>query len=217
MPAPPTPQPLRPPHRRAAALAALLLCAAPGGCEEEQRVISDRGLLIGLPEAKRADQQTTGSGVGVSPLETVSDDSLIRTTPTGERFIVCQSPRHVVYLFRRLLASGDESDGVLLYNQLLSDDTKRRAVLDGDDPQRVLEYFIDNKADILEFLAAMPMGEISPDVAYEPVDDGSGKDRARLRIRSSLARKLTFTQLWVQREGRGTGPGGCQYRLLWVK
>jgi hypothetical protein len=188
-----------------------LLLAAGGGCAEEVTVISENGMLSGLPDAKRGGQQTRDKTLGVNPLETVGDAELVRSTPTGERFIVCQSPRHVVILLRKLLASNDESDGVLLYNQLVSDDTKRRAVLEGEDPHRILEYFKENRSDILELLAAMPMGELSPDVAYEPVDDGSGKDRARLRIRSSLSRKLQFTQLWVQREGRG------QYRLLWVK
>lgn len=183
------------------------LCAC-----EETTVISDRGMLIGLPEAKRGGEQSkTGASLGGNPIETVGDNELIRTTPTGERYIICQSPRHVVLLFRKLLSSGDESDGVLLYNQLVSDDTKRQAIREGEDPKRILEYFQDNKSDILELLAAMPMGELSPDVAYEPVDDGSGKDRSRLRIRSSLNRKLTYTQLWVQKEGRN------QYRLLWVK
>jgi hypothetical protein len=174
-------------------------------------VISDRGLLIGLPDAERGGKPMKGSGVGGNPLETIADSDLIRTTPTGERFIVCQSPRHVIYLTRKLLAGSDESDGVLLYNQLISDDTKRRAISEGNDPTRILEYFKDNKAGILDLLAAMPMGELSPDVAYEHVDDGSGRDRERLRIRSSLARKLEFTQLWIQREDKG------QYRLLWVK
>ena len=181
------------------------------GCAEETTVISESGLLIGLPEAKRAGEQTRSSGVRTSPLETVNDADLIRTTPTGERVIISQSPRHVVILTRRLLASNDESDGVLLYNQLVSDDTKRRALSEGEDPTRVLEYLKDNKADILELLAAMPMGELSPEIAYEPIDDGSGKDRARLRVRSSLSRKLHFTQLWVQKEGPN------QYRFLWVK
>jgi hypothetical protein len=182
------------------------------GCAEETTVISETGLLVGLPEAQRGGKQTTSSGAGrMNPLETVDDAELIRTAPTGERVLICQSPRHVVVLTRRLLASNDESDGVLFYNQLVSDDTKRRAIKEGEDPTRILEYFKENRAEILDLLAAMPMGELSPEVAYEPVDDGSGKDRARLRIRSSLSRKLEFTQLWVQKEGRN------QYRLLWVK
>ncbi|MFT3685341.1 MAG: hypothetical protein QM783_10515 [Phycisphaerales bacterium] len=181
------------------------------GCAEEVTIISENGMLIGLPDAKRGGEQTRDKSLGVSPMETVADAELIRSTPTGERFLVCQSPRHVVILFRKLLSSSDEADGVLMYNQLVSDDTKRRAVMEGEDPHRILEYFKDNRSDILDLLAAMPMGELSPDVAYEPVDDGSGKERARLRIRSSLNRKLQFTQLWVQKEGRG------QYRLLWVK
>lgn len=182
------------------------------GCAEETTVISETGLLVGLPEAQRGGKQTTATGgVRTSPLETVDDAELIRTAPTGERVLICQSPRHVVVLTRRLLASNDEADGVLLYNQLVSDDTKRRAIKEGEDPTRILEYFKENRAEILDLLAAMPMGELSPEVAYEPVDDGSGKDRARLRIRSSLNRKLEFTQLWVQKEGRN------QYRLLWVK
>lgn len=147
----------------------------------------------------------------MNPLETVPDAELIKTTPTGERFIICQSPRHVIILTRKLLASNDESDAVLLYNQLIADDTKRRAIMEGNDPTEVLVYFKEYRAEILDLLAAMPLGELSPDVAYEPVDDGSGKNRERLRIRSSLARKLEFTQLWVQREEKG------QYKLLWVK
>lgn len=199
--------------RRATAsgiLAALSLVFV-GACAEETRVVSEHGLLIGLPDAQRAGEQTRSTGIRTSPLETVDDADLIRTAPTGERVIICQSPRHVILLTRRLLASNDESDGVLFYNQLISDDTKRRAISEGEDPARILDYFKENRADILDLLAAMPMGELSPEVAYEPVDDGSGKDRARLRIRSSLSRKLEFTQLWVQKEGRN------QYRLLWVK
>lgn len=192
----------------------LLAVAGSGGvvgCAEETTVISEHGLLLGLPDAERGGKPAKATGLGGNPMETVGDTDLIRTTPTGERIIICQSPRHVLLLTRQLLASNEPADGVLLYNQLVSDDTKRRAIMEGEDPTRILEYFRENRADILELLAAMPMGELSPDVAYEPVDDGSGKDRARLRIRSSLSRKLTFTELWVQKEGRN------QYRLLWVK
>lgn len=198
-------------------LAALLVGAAGGGgCAEETTVISERGLLIGLPDAERGGKAMRGGGGGsVNPLETLADADLIRTTPTGERFLVCQSPRHVIILTRRLLASNDESDGVLFYNQLISDDTKRRAISEGNDPTRILEYFTENRAEIMDLLAAMPMGELSPDVAFEHVEDGSGKDRSRLRIRSSLARKLEFTELWVQREGGGKGQAG--YKLLWVR
>lgn len=195
--------------------AALAVAAGVSGCAEETTVISERGLLIGLPDAERGGKPLRGGGGSANPLETMGDGELIRTTPTGERFLVSQSPRHVIILTRRLLASNDESDRVLFYNQLISDDTKRRAISEGNDPTRILEYFTENRAEILDLLAAMPMGELSPDVAFEHVEDGSGKDRSRLRIRSSLARKLEFTELWVQREGGGKGQAG--YKLLWVK
>ncbi len=195
--------------------AALAAGLAVSGCAEETTVISERGLLIGLPDAERGGKPMRGSGGSLNPLETLPDAELIRTTPTGERFLVSQSPRHVIILTRRLLASNDEADGVLLYNQLISDDTKRRAISEGNDPARVLEYFKENRAEILDLLAAMPMGELSPEVAFEHVDDGSGKDRSRLRVRSSLARTLTFTELWLQREGGGKGQAG--YKLLWVR
>ncbi|HZW07379.1 MAG TPA: hypothetical protein VFF65_09660 [Phycisphaerales bacterium] len=206
---PPPPSNARP-YLRLCALcctAALMLA----GCAEETTVISERGLLLGLPHTERGGKEMKPGGIGGNPIETVADTELVRTTPTGERFLVCQSPRHVIILTRQLLASADEADRVLLYNQLVSDDTKRRAIMEGNDPARVLDYFTENRAEILDLLSAMPMGELSPDISYERVDDGSGRDRERLRVRSSLARKLEFTELWVQREKAG------QYRLLWVK
>lgn len=193
----------------------ILLALALAGCAEETRVISSTGPLLGLPDTDRGGKPIRGGmGPTGNPMETLSDGDLIKTTPTGERFIVCQSPRHVIIVMRQLLASSDESDHVLLYNQLISDDTKRRAIMEGNDPTRVLSYLLENKADILDLLAAMPMGELATDVQYDRIDDGSGKNRERLRLRSMLTRKLEFTELYVQREG--TRSGGT-YTFLWVK
>lgn len=205
---------LKPSHVKAWSLLATVFLVC--GCTEETRVISSRGPLLGLPDADRGgaltrDGAPLSGGEGLNGLETVPESELIRTTPTGERFIISQSPRHVVLLMRRLLSSPDPADKVLLYNQLIADDTKKRAMMEGNEPTRVLEHLVDNQSDILAMLNAMPMGELSPSVVHQRIDDGSGKRRELLRLRDSAARQLEFTELFVQREPSG------QYRFLWVK
>lgn len=179
--------------------ASLLLCS----CAEEQKELSYKTAFDGLEGAERAGKPIgPKSGPATLNPDTFSDDQLIRKTVKGEETLVLAMPRHVIVHLRNLLTN-DKDD--LLYNQLVSDATKKRFLLEGQEPREVIEFLKSNKRDILELLGAMPMGELATDVVMERGDG----DTYRLRIRSSRSRMLKYSNLWIVREGG-------RYKFLWV-
>jgi len=197
------------PRKRGLALIALALVSFLPACETQTRIIRENSLLGNLPNAKRGgqpdastDPNAPGSG------STASNDSLAAAAtelstasgiPAGELYarnldgtIQLRAPaiRHCMLNLALCLQAGRDE---LLYEQLISDQTKQHFITEGKEPRAAtLEFLKDNYDDLMAIFLRMPAGERSPGVTMEKVGPGELK----LQLSRANAKGLRFTELW---------------------
>ena len=160
---------------RTALLSALVgtAAAALSACAVEERVVSVRGGLHGLPGAEggRAVQGPRegreGSGppdmsrlsnpMGYATPEGV-DDSLRYTGPDGNVRIMSRNSRELIYHLRRALGENDEEILRLTLSEMIRERYRAR----GEDPRAAIEFLLRHRDEILRTLAQFPMGDLTP-------------------------------------------------------
>ncbi|MCA9293069.1 MAG: hypothetical protein KDA20_04570 [Phycisphaerales bacterium] len=183
--------------RCAASLVLLALCAA---CTEE-RIVSVRG-MANLPGAEggiRADDargtrapQTWEQVLGESlpPIEGTPVEGKPFRFRTPDRKIVLQSyaPRQLMIHLAETLRAG-ETD--LLYEQLLSNETKDAYRARGMDPHDATTFLTEHVEGVMRLLSLFPLGEQTPGVALQPL----GRGAYRLESTGGLSEGHTFRSI----------------------
>ena len=180
--------------------AVLASSVAIAGCQSE-RVVSVSGGLLGVPGAShnygqdvpirgRDRKSLEGALASHAPiddenLKEIESEPLRFTDEDDDVILVSRSPRHVVFHLTRTL-DRDEHD--LLYEQVISEATKREYRERARDPRDALRFIIEHKEPIRELLDTMPMGEQTPGLFIESI----GENRFRLTAPPAMARQLRF-------------------------
>jgi len=157
------------------------------GCQPETRIVSARGALRGLPGAEtRLDVPPQGlpparppgelgaappAGEAGEPLDPdkASQDPLRVVEEDGSVRLICSAPRHLVWHLQQTIINAEYD---LIYEQLLSDKIIERYRARGLDPRESLAFFRKRGDDVLELLARMPRGELTPGVFIRRVGEG---------------------------------------------
>lgn len=182
------------------------------GCQEEARIVYAQPTLLqnvpgavgglnpdGTPREGPATRPTPGSAAEALAM---TETDLIKEGPDGRKVLVAKIIQHtIIHLVRTLRADDDE----LLYDQVISQATKDHLLSEGRDPREAIEFFKENRDDIIAMLSRMSAAENTPGV----IVDQAGKRNFRLRITGTAAKGLRFTEYWVTLE-KGN------WRVLWV-
>lgn len=181
------------------ALAILLLATVSlGGCVEE-RVVSARGGLYGMPGASggyRVEDDAVSVGTSVEQilrayhpadpsLTPIENEPLRYRDATGELVIVSRSGQHVIYHISEMLARGEDD---LLFDWIISDRAKlayRESFLD---PHETVAWLRENEEDVIALFRLMPAGEGSSGVRLTAPEQGV------LRLTPELDRRYTKTR-----------------------
>ncbi|MFM9902042.1 MAG: hypothetical protein ACKVOT_13600 [Polaromonas sp.] len=170
--------------------AALLLAA----CGEDVRVVRYDPFLSHLPGAEGG-QPPIGERPGTpeDPMA-VPEDQLVVTNPDGSVTLIAKVVRHLIGHLARVMEADDQK---LLYDQIISEQTKAHFAAEGQDPRKaVAEFFRDNRADIDKLIARMPAGERTPGVILSK----TGPKQFKLTVTGTAAKGLRFNELWVVME-----------------
>lgn len=179
----------------AASVAAGCFLAIVGGCAEETKVIRYDPFLASLPGAEGGAPPVGERPTAQTDPHDVPAEQLTIKNPDGTVTLVSRVIRHLIGHLARVLEEGNED---LLYDQLISEETKRYFKAQGKEPKKeVLEYFIAQQDEIYALLARMPAAERTPGVVMTKV----APSKFKLTITGTSARGAVLTELWVVMEG----------------
>ncbi|MEO1128568.1 MAG: hypothetical protein AAFX05_02545 [Planctomycetota bacterium] len=162
----------------------LVLAVLTGGCAEE-RVVGVRGGLQSIPGATggiRAETPDTRGGdtawagtlaayqpeVDGEPVE--GRPLRIAQEPDGSIILLNRSPRELVINLHETLRDQEHD---LLFEQVLSEQTKQRYRDRSRDPRDAVTWLARNERPIQELLATMPAGEQTPGAFLQPLGDNA--------------------------------------------
>jgi hypothetical protein len=172
------------------------------GCADEVTVIRYDPFLARLPGAQGGEPPVGKRVQGEVDPHEVPPEQLIVKNPDGSVTLVAKVTRQLIAHLSRVMEEGDDD---LLYDQLVSKQTKGHFLAEGKDPKKtVKEYFAENRDDILALLARMPSGERTPGVVLAKV----APSRFKLTITGTAARGIVLTEMWVVMENGN-------WRLWW--
>lgn len=208
----------------AVGVAAGVVACAGAGCQKEDKILRYKPFFTNISDAV-----TQTPAVGVEPMTGMP----VTNSPTGDEVHGASSnepvdpaaiaegyydklaklPDHMVKLeaadigtlIKHLRWTLDEDRDEVLIDWLLADDLISELRSRHQDPEDYVDWLHDNRRDIEQMLARMPMAERSPTVVFEQ----TGRRQYRIRLSGAAERGVKFTQLWVAME-RG------KYRLLWI-
>ncbi len=181
-------------------LTAAITITTLAACAEE-RTVSVKGGLIGLPGATHnygADVQTsrsqgksieqalaTHAPLAGQELTEVENEPLRYTDDEGNITLVSRTPRHLLFHLIRTIENGEDQ---LLFDQVLSAQTKGDYTNAGKDPWDAVEYIKRHERDIRRLVQVMPLGEQTPGLILRPI----GPNRFRLSATPASSTDLRF-------------------------
>lgn len=162
-------------------LAALVAASLLAGCEMERRVVAVRGGLHGLPGAvggegppPPAQGPTLANPMGYTAPEGTGPTLRVES-PGGDITLVSRNARELAYHLRSTLADNEYD---LLYDQLLSTQTKDEYLDRGLDPREAIRFFEAFRLEIARLLSQLQFAERVPMDLGEPI----GANRYRLEV-----------------------------------
>jgi len=193
------------------ALASAMLVVS--GCQSERRVISVKGGLAGirgaegqeLAESQRIDRprgsafgdlasEQRRQAIGEQPTDgeaaPLNPNTLRIAHDDGGFTLIMSSPRHVVAHLRQTLVQ-DEPE--LLFEQVLSNQSKSIYAAQGKDPHEAVEFLFSNRREVLKMLQRMPQGEFTPGMFLKKI----GPSAYRLELSGANGQGLRLTRLDV--------------------
>jgi hypothetical protein len=226
------------PHVRAASHIACmaLACLLNLGCQSEERVISARGGLYGLPGAQSGiieaapdnSKPNANSQVASGPWDNVlrafpgyeapatpTDDPSAEPLSRGEALGLRRVNRDgSVTLFARspsdvmyhVMTTLENKEYELLLDQVIAEGTKSEYRNRGRDPNEAVEYLVKRRDDIAALFATFPMGDQTPGVQMQSI----GRNIFRLTAPVAMTQELRLHTFDVVIE-RG------QFRLLMIR
>lgn len=184
----------------AASLLSIFLIPA---CQSDEKVIKYHPFLANLPDAK-TQMNPIGDRFGGNFADPTSlpDNKIVVEKPGGQKTLIARSVRHMMTHLEQTLDDGDE---VLLYEQVISQETKEQYRAKGKDPLQIIDYLKEHRKDIAVLFSRMPFAEQSPNVILEQ----PGNKVFLIRLTGLAAKDSEFTRLWAKME-KGN------WKLLWV-
>lgn len=148
-------------------------CLAMGACEPEERVISQHGLLTGLPGAESRTPTTApraSANVG-APIE-----HRIRIEhEDGSVTLIANSAKDVLI---HVVATLKDEEEELFVEQVLSEKTKQEFYDRGYDPVWAYRELKRRERDVRRLYSAMPFGEFTPGLRLQPL----GRNEFRVKV-----------------------------------
>ncbi len=180
------------------ALIALAALSAPG-CREE-RIVSRKGMLSGLPGAQ------TG---GIPDVRNITQADVLRTPESGIRQTlpdgtVVLHAKSVQQLMTHIVNTMQNDEEGLFTQQVLSQMTRNEFIVRGYEPREAYKELVRRQRDVFRLFNAMPFGERTPGVYMESI----GRNEFRLRLPRSSWGDLQWTGMDVVFENGN-------YRLRW--
>ncbi len=173
------------------ALSSVLLLPA---CSDDVKVIRYDPFLARLPGAEGGEPPVGKRAQSEIDPHDVPKEELIIKNPDGSVTLISHVTRQLIAHLSRLMEEGDDD---LLYDQLISKQTKAHFLSEGKDPKHeVKTYFAENREDIYALLARMPAGERTPGVTLTKI----ASSQFKLTITGTAARGTNFTEMWVVME-----------------
>ncbi|MGQ0627457.1 MAG: hypothetical protein ACT4PL_05070 [Phycisphaerales bacterium] len=183
--------------------AALFLVLA--GCETEERIIRYDPFLARIDKAQTQTPPVMDTQARPDMIDpsTVGLDELRIRNPDGTISIRSAAIRHCMINLALCLQAGEDE---LLYEQVVSEETKRHfRTQEGDPRAATLAFVKDNYGDLMALFQRMPAAERSPGVTMSK----QGPGKLKLELAGPPAEGLKLTTLWVVME-RGN------WRFWWV-
>lgn len=164
----------------------------------QERVVSMKGPLVGLPGSSAASAQKVTPGHDPTAIE---DGQLRVTLDDGTVELRSRRARHLmVHVYQTLL--NDERE--LFTEQVLSEQTKQEFIDRGMDPGQAFDMLMERRRDVFELFNRLPQGEMTPGVLWKKLGDRT----YRLKIQGVRARDLRWNCMDARFEDGN-------WRLLW--
>lgn len=164
------------------------------GCGGLERTVRRFAAIMTLLTAIGCANGGSGATSDEPPDQTEAEPmELVVEHPDGSVTLYSPLDIHLITHLRSCLIQADYE---LLYDQLLADRAKQTYVAQGLDPRQSIQWFSDNRRDILILLNRMGQGMNSPDVYWENLGPV-----LRLKLHSGAARSMRFSTIDITREG----------------
>lgn len=180
-------------------LAALLL----GACQAEEKVVRYNPFLANVPGAETQTRPVGQRFKNYQDPTRVEGDRTIIENPDGSIRLVAKSVRHLMTNIQLCLEYEDDE---ILFEQVISEQTKQEFQARGKDPHEAVEFLKANRAEIAQMFARMPFGEQSPNIIIQQ----PARRTMVLELTGLAAKGMKFTELWAVME-KGN------WKLLWIR
>ncbi len=187
----------------------LVLCVLPfclsvfSGCQNEEKIIRYNPFLANVPGAETSMKPVGERFKDFKDPSRLDGDKTIIENPDGSVKVVAKSVRH---LMSNIMLCLEYEDDEVLFEQVISEQTKQEFQGKGKDPKEAVELLKKNRADISLLFSRMPFGEQSPNVIIQQ----PAKRTMVLEVTGLAAKDLKYTELWAVME-KGN------WKLLWIK
>jgi hypothetical protein len=176
-------------------------------CAEQVRVTSYKPFFTGIGEAEFGGQAPVNPLNGrADPTVTPPDLRTIVEHPNGRKTYLTPAPSILMAHVESLLAEGTAEADKTILDQLIDENTKEHYRRHNADPADYIAYLHENRKQIVQTFARMPMGEHTPTVIVEQ----PGDRQWALKLTGQAARELKFTEVWVRQEMG-------MWRLEWLR
>lgn len=183
-------------HRCAPVRAGAILVALTvlGACETEERIVSSNNLFSNIPGVDS--KIPPPARPEAKPAKEWTEEELIVRNPNGTTTLRAPQIAHLLQHMSREL-NRDPMDERLIYDQIVSEATKRHFRAENKEPTESIEFIKVHRMDLLEIMGKMPAVERTPGVFLER---GDSRSTYRLRLTGPITRVTTFTELWIAYE-----------------
>jgi len=176
------------------------------GCDSQERVVradGSTGDWVARGTTEKAQSDFFAPFRGKTSTEAEADQTAPTTTlDDGTVVLNCILPDNLISHLRNCLIEGNYQ---ALYEQLVAQHTKDVYVQKGEDPTVMIEWFKENRRDLLVLLNRMSLGAMSPNTTFEQAGDIYS-----LALIPQLAKDQKFGRIDMIRQDR-------QFRLLMIE
>lgn len=174
-----------------------------GACQTETHIVRYNPFLANIPGAQ-TQVKPVGDRLGEYEDPTVVEGNrTILENPDGSVKLVSKSVRH---LMSHIMLCLEYEDDEVLFEQVVSEQTKQEFRGAGKDPFEAVEFVKQNRQDIAQLFARMPFGEQSPNIILKQ----PAKRTVQLCLTGLAAKDMRFTELWAVMEHGN-------WKLLWIR
>lgn len=168
----------------------------------QERIVREDGSMgeWGVP-ADGADYFAPFRGKTVTESE-AARTAMVETLPDGSVKYNCVLPDNLLSHFRGALIEGNYR---AIYEQLVSEEAKANYVNRGRNPESMINWFEENRRELLVLLNRMSLGAMSPNSTFRQ----SG-NYFTISLVPQVAKDQVFSQIEMTRENR-------QFRLLVIQ